>query len=94
MVKHVVLWTFADGVDKDATYAALKKGFDAFVGQVPGLRSFHFHKGYQGWDICLESEHDSREALEAYQQYPAHQEMKKVVASTRKDRASCDFDMD
>lgn len=95
MVKHIVLWTFADGVDKDTTFAALKKGFDAFVADVPGMRSFSLVRGYAGWDVCLESTHTSREALEeGYQKHPAHLEMKKQVAATRKDRASCDYDME
>lgn len=92
MVTHIVLWNFMDGVDKEATYDSLKKGFAAFTGQVPGLRSFNLYRGYQGWDICLLSTHDDRAALETYQQFPAHLEMKQVVKSTRKERASCDFD--
>lgn len=92
MVKHIVLWTFQEGVDKDAAFAVLQRGFDAFVGDVPGMGSFALHRGYQGWDVCLESTHDSREALEGYQRHPAHLAMKEVVKATRQDRASCDFD--
>jgi hypothetical protein len=93
MVKHIVLWTFKDGVDKDVTFTSLKELFASFVFSVPGLRNFQLHRGYQGYDVCLESEHDDASALEAYQHFPAHLEAKEVVKATRNLRASCDFEI-
>lgn len=94
MIQHIVLWTFKEGVDKDATFAELEKGFASFTGTVPGLVAFKLYKGYQGYDVALVSVHESREALEqGYRQHPEHLKMQKVVAATREARASCDFEM-
>lgn len=93
IVQHIVLWTFKEGVDKEATFAELEKTFAAFSGDVPGMQSLVLHRGFNGYDVCLISLHDSREALEAYQSFPAHEEAKKLVAKNRGLRASCDFDL-
>lgn len=93
MVKHIVLWTLKQGVDKKATYEELLKGFNTFKDDVPGMQSLTLHIAFAGWDICLESIHDSKEALEIYQNFPAHVEIKKLVAKNRDNRASCDFEI-
>lgn len=93
MIQHIVLWTFQDGVDKDASFAEIKQGFDAFSADVPGMSSLVLHRGFQGFDVCLISLHQDRQALDAYQQFPAHLVMKEKIAAVRKDRASCDFEI-
>lgn len=93
MVQHIVLWTFKEGVDKDATFAQLEKAFAAFSGEVPGMQSLKLHRGFNGYDVCLISFHDDKAALDAYQEHPAHLEVKKLVAANRDDRASCDFEL-
>jgi quinol monooxygenase YgiN len=93
MVKHIVLWTVKDGVDKDATFENVSAQFKPLVGKVPGLLSLEMHKGFQGYDICLESTHTDKAALEVYQNHPDHLELKKVVAAFREQRASCDYEV-
>jgi hypothetical protein len=93
MVKHIVLWAFKDGVNRERTYAELKAGFDAFKNEVPGLHDLKLHLSFSGWDICLESLHTDAAALAAYQAFPAHVAMKEVVKATRGQRASCDFEV-
>ena len=93
MIQHIVLWTFKDGVDKPAAFAELKRGFDAFAPEVPGLLSLKLYLGFQGYDVCLVSTHKDRQALEDYQLFPAHLDMKLQVAALRKDRAACDMDV-
>lgn len=92
MVQHIVLWTYRDGVDKDAEFAAQKKGFDAWVADVPGMVQFSLNRGFDGFDVCLISLHEDRAALEVYQNFPAHVEMKEIIAKTRAQRAACDFE--
>lgn len=93
MVQHIVLWSFTDGLDKDREFDLISKGFASFSHQVPGMRSLSLHRGFQGYDVCLISIHEDRQALEAYQAFPAHLEMKKRIAAVRKERASCDFEL-
>jgi hypothetical protein len=93
MVRHIVMWTVKDGMDKDEVFRSVKEGFSALNGEVEGMRSLELYQGFGGFDICLESLHDDRVSLEAYQQHPVHLELKKLVASFRAQRASCDFEV-
>lgn len=93
MVQHIVLYKLKADVDKESACKKLKKGFAALQGKVPGMYSIDIYPGYQGWDLCLMSRHESRDALEAYQQHPEHMEMKGLVTELRSERASCDFEL-
>lgn len=93
MVKHIVLWTLQDGLDKDKAFRDVKELFDGFAGEVAGLRSLNLYRGFAGHDICLISEHDDKEALEVYQQFPAHTVAKEFIKGIRQSRASCDFEV-
>ena len=91
MVKHIVLWTVKEEFDKERAFNEINERFEQFVGSVPGLLSYSLHLGFQGYDICLETEHESKEALDLYQEHPDHAAIKTIVASYRDLRASCDF---
>lgn len=93
MVKHIVLWSFKEGVDKEKSFGEIKAIFDEFSPKVPGMQSLKLVRGYQGYDVCLISVHDSKEALEVYQKFPQHLEVKEVIKAVRDQRASCDFEI-
>lgn len=93
MVKHIVLWTFKKNVDAEKTYQDLRTLFASFVSKVPDMVSFNIYRGFRGYDICLESVHKNKAALEAYQSFPDHVAAKEIVKSNRELRASCDFEM-
>lgn len=95
MVRHIVFWNLkeeADGRGKTANAAIMKEKLEALVGKVEGLRraevGFNFTEG--GYDVCLYSECDSREALEVYQSHPAHMKVKEFVHKVIASRAVCD----
>ncbi|MDR3225832.1 MAG: Dabb family protein [Clostridiales Family XIII bacterium] len=92
MIKHIVLWSVKDGLDKDEVFKDINERFKPLVGKVPGLLSLEMHKGFRGYDICLESTHTDRAALDAYQEHPDHLALKEVVASFRESRASSDME--
>lgn len=93
MVQHIVLWSFKEGVEQDETFRRIDKIFNEFSPQVPGLKTLTLHRGFAGYDVCLISIHDDKAALEAYQHFPAHLEVKKIIADVRSQRASCDFEL-
>ena len=77
MVKHIVIYTLKDGVDKDAAVKTIASLLEPLVGQVPGLEKLEIRRTYQGgMDYCLYSEFDSREALNGYADHPLHVEAK------------------
>ena len=49
-------------------------------------------RSFAGYDVALIAELESREALEAYQNFPPHVEIKKWVGSIAKNRTFCDFE--
>ena len=73
MVKHIVAYTFKDGVDKDASVKLIGDLLEPLVGKIPGLLAMEIRACFQGgMDYCLYSEFDSKEALAAYAVHPLH----------------------
>jgi hypothetical protein len=73
MVKHIVAFTFADGVDKVAGVKLVADLLEPLVGQIPGLLALEVRACFQGGsDFCLYSELESREALAVYADHPLH----------------------
>jgi len=73
MVKHIVLYTLAEGVDKEAAVELIASQLEPLVGKIEGLNWMEINAAYQGgMDYALYSEFDSPEALAAYQQHPLH----------------------
>ena len=73
MVKHIVAFTFAEGVDKVPSVKFIAGLLEPLVGQIPGLISLEVRPCYQGGtDFCLYSEFESRQALEVYADHPLH----------------------
>lgn len=73
MVKHIVLYTLAEGVDKEAAVEKIASLLEPLVGQIPGLNWLEVCPTYQGgMDYALYSEFESRQALDDYQVNPLH----------------------
>lgn len=94
MVKHIVLWKLADPVRKEENISKMKQMLEALVGVVPGLLKLEVNPNFNpnGFDVCLYSEFTGREALEGYQNHPAHLECKKFVHSVICDRTAADYE--
>ena len=73
MVKHIVLYTLKEGVDKEAAVELIASQRQPLVGKIEGLNWMEINAAYQGgMDYALYSEFDSPEALAAYQKHPLH----------------------
>lgn len=73
MVKHIVLYTLKQGVDKTEAVAIIKAQLEPLVGVIPGLKHMEIRMAYQGgMDYALYSEFESREDLTNYTSHPAH----------------------
>ena len=72
MVKHIVLYTLKEGVDRKEAVALIASKLEPLVGVIPGLLHMEIREGYQGLDYALYSEFESAEALEKYATHPAH----------------------
>ncbi len=94
MVKHVVMWNLKDEFKSQENLNKMQQGLKGLVGTIPGLKSVSFGKGFSGYDACLISEHDDKQAVEVYQKHPAHLEVATFIRSIVEQRASCDFEIE
>ena len=77
MIKHIVLYTLKEGVNKQEAVAVIKENLEPLVGVIPGLMHMEIRQAYQGgMDYALYSEFESKQALKDYAQHPAHLEAK------------------
>ena len=73
MVKHIVMYTLKEGMEKSSAVAFIASCLTPLVGKIEGLRAMEVVETFQGgMDCVLYSEFDSREALTAYAVHPLH----------------------
>ena len=93
MVKHIVLYTLKEGVDKDEAVKLIASKLEPLVGQIPGLLHMEVRRCFNGMDYALYSEFDSREALENYAGHPAHQAAKEHFWHFLDSRVCADYEV-
>ena len=93
MVKHIVLYTLKDGLDKDETVKMIASHLEPLVGKIPGLLALEVRRGYNGLDFALNSQFASREALTVYADHPLHQEAKSHFFHLLDNRVACDYEV-
>ena len=76
MVKHIVLYNFKEGVDKQEAVKLIASVLEPLVGRISGLLHMEIRQAYQEVDYALYSEFESKEALANYAVHPLHQEAK------------------
>ena len=62
MVKHIVLYTFKEGVDKDEAVKTVAAVLEPLVGKIPGLLHLEIRRAFSGMDYALYSEFENLEA--------------------------------
>lgn len=94
MVKHIVIYTLKEGVDKDAAVAIIRDALEPLVGVIPGLQAMQIRRCCQGgMDYCLYSEFESLQLLKEYAQHPAHLAAKEKFWHFLEQRVCADFEV-
>ena len=94
MVKHIVAYTFSDGVDKSAAVKLIANLLEPLVGQIPGLQAMEIRPCFQGgMDYCLYSEFESRQALADYAEHPLHIAAKDQFFHLLASRVAADYEV-
>lgn len=93
MVKHIVLYTLKEGIEKETAIKTIASLLEPLVGKIPGLLHLEVRQAYRGMDYALYSEFESREALEAYAEHPLHLEAKDHFFSWLDSRVCADYDL-
>ena len=93
MVKHIVLYTFREGVDKEEAVKLIASVLEPLVGKIPGLLHMEIRRAFNGMDYALYSEFESREALVNYASHPLHIEAKGHFFHLLGSRVAADYEM-
>ena len=93
MVKHIVMYTFREGVNKEEAIGIIDGALTPLVGKIPGLQHLEVRLAFNGMDYALYSEFESREALSAYAVHPLHLEAKKQFHHFIATRVAADYEV-
>ncbi len=93
MVKHIVLYTLKEGVDKEDAVKLIASCLEPLVGKIPGLTHMEIRRAFNGMDYALYSEFESRQALTDYAVHPLHLEAKEHFWDLLDTRVAADYDL-
>ena len=93
MVKHIVMYTLKEGVEKSAAVEKIAGLLEPLVGQIPGLLKMEVRRCYAGMDYALYSEFEKPEDVPAYRAHPLHQEAKSHFHHLLDKRVSADYEV-
>ena len=99
MIKHIVLWKLAgsaEGADKAANAGKMKKMVDSLKEKIPEILSSEVGincNERESYDVALYAEFRDLEALNRYQNHPAHKQVVEFIRKVRTDRAAMDYEI-
>lgn len=93
MVKHIVVYTLKEGVNKDEAVKLIASKLEPLVGQIPGLLHMEVRRCYAGMDYALYSEFERAEDVPAYRKHPLHQAAKSYFHHLLDKRFSADYEV-
>ena len=93
MVKHIVLYTFKEGVNKEEAIMVIRDSLYPLVGKISGLQMLEVKLAFNGMDYALYSEFENREALENYAVHPLHEAAKENFKHFIATRVAADYEV-
>ena len=93
MVKHIVMYTLKEGVEKASAVELIRSVLEPLVGQIPGLQHLEIRQAFNGLDYALYSEFESRQALTDYAVHPLHLAAKDKFHHLLDKRYAADYDL-
>ena len=93
MVRHIVVYTLKEGVNKPEAIEIIRSQLEPLVGVITGLLKMELRRAYQGMDYALYSEFESRNALSDYAVHAAHLAAKEHFWHLLDSRVAADYDV-
>ena len=99
MIRHIVLFRLraSDPMERRAQFEMLANTLRPLAETIEGIHSFRVDADPRPenphWDAALVSEHESWEALAAYQVHPAHVDALSVVSTICAQKAIVDYEL-
>jgi len=98
MIKHVVMWRFAEtaeGRTREENLDIVRDGLQKLPPIIPEIKSLEIGRDVlrseMSYDMVLLMEFESMDALAAYQNHPEHKKVSAYVGKVREARAVVDF---
>lgn len=93
MIKHIVMWKFLPGKEKEMN--DFLQGLKNLYGVIPQIKEQEIGVNCLpgNYDAVLVSLFASKEDLEAYKNDPRHQAVSKLCKEIRTDRVAVDFEV-
>ena len=63
MVKHIVMYTLKEGVNKTEAVELIRSVLEPLVGKIPGLLHLEVRQAFNGLDYALYSEFENQQTL-------------------------------
>ena len=93
MVRHIVMYNFNEGVNKEEAIKVIGDSLHPLVGKIPGLLHLEVRLAFNGMDYALYSEFESRQALEDYAVHPLHEAAKGNFKHFIATRVAADYEV-
>ena len=94
MIKHIVVYTLKEGVNKPEAIEIVRSQLEPLVGVIPGLTHMEIRATYQGgMDYALYSEFESKEAMAFYADHPLHTAAKEKFFHLLSKRVAADYEV-
>lgn len=93
MVKHIVMYTLKEGVNKAEAVELIRSVLEPLVGKIPGLLHLEVRQAFNGLDYALYSEFESKTALKDYAVHPLHLEAKSHFHHLLATRFAADYEV-
>lgn len=93
MVRHIVMYNFKEGVNKEEAIKIIGDSLHPLVGKIPGLLHLEVRLSFAGMDYALYSEFESRQAMENYAVHPLHAAAKDKFSHFIATRVAADYEV-
>lgn len=93
MIRHIVCWKL-DENNKSENIKIMRERLSALVGKIDGLVKIEVGECYMGaWDVVLNSEFETKEALESYRTHPEHVKVADFIHTIMVERTAADYEI-
>lgn len=93
MIRHIVCWKL-DENNKSENIKIMRERLSALVGKIDGLVKIEVGECYMGaWDAVLNSEFETKEALESYRTHPEHVKVADFIHTIMVERTAADYEI-
>ena len=92
MVCHIVMWNLKEE-NKEENALSIKRALEDLNGKIPGMRKLTVNRTYNGYELCLYSEFETRADVLNYRDNPLHVACLKTVHAATTERVVCDYEV-